>query len=543
MSRDLLSGLKTAEIALPVKNDVCPRCGSDNLEPSFISSSLSLHLRRCRNCGHVFASEEETHSASTSLPVDVGQTKAEHNLAQGVANITADEEDLNEIPPELDEFFTSHNFAFERDNNGVVTYRKVPPGNDKIEFDLNSGEWIHSGGGFKLGNELFPGDGNGLQELQKYLDSYSKFNRLEGLEASKIAAKPPVYKEDESIPDDYCIRCGQCRRQHGGSKPVSCIDRTDNHDWHPMSEIDPNAPVGVISVTGSPIPPMISSEKEAAGFRKAILPAALLMGLGPGALAQQPSTPKEKAPIVQQDPQNKSKITIESLDGAPISDISEGEPLIPKKTKPVLPVDDPYLRYRTQQASKEAGIGDTARATTAGELAEFFRKFDTTAPVIIESAAPTSPPIVMSIYEYWNSAGKPKITIDTDPFYTYVKNMDQEQLKRQERRKNMQIENAPKTSAAIPSYQQILNPAGFVVDENAPQESGMEIVYWNSRFKDGPSTDKGSIEAVVVLSDNSWEAYGGGGANDVIGEGLNPADLQEWLRSQGKVASVKNICS
>jgi hypothetical protein len=88
-------------------------------------------------------------------------------------------------------------------------------------------------------------------------------------------------------------------------------------------------------------------QKEA-GLGKAVLPAALLgLSLAPGAVAQ---PPKEKAPVVHKVPQNKSRIYIEPMDGPPIVDLSKGAPLIPEKKGPMVPTDDPYLKYRTQKA-------------------------------------------------------------------------------------------------------------------------------------------------------------------------------------------------
>lgn len=88
----------------------------------------------------------------------------------------------------------------------------------------------------------------------------------------------------------------------------------------------------------------------------------------------------------------------------------------PTPENPILPMQPPQEQEESMESSKEAA----ADSITAGQLAKFFSGFDPDASVEVVSAASTSPDIVLPIYEFWNAGGRPKMTIDTDPFYEYV---------------------------------------------------------------------------------------------------------------------------
>ncbi len=90
------------------------------------------------------------------------------------------------------------------------------------------------------------------------------------------------------------------------------------------------------------------------------------------------------------------------------------------------------------------------------------------------------------------------------------------------------VTSSQKSAMAL-NYEQVCFGAGLEEDPNAQSVEGEEV-YWNPEHEGGMS----GVEAVVILPDGAWEAYGGGGANDVIGEGHAPEDLQTWLNTEGQ---------
>lgn len=87
---------------------------------------------------------------------------------------------------------------------------------------------------------------------------------------------------------------------------------------------------------------------------------------------------------------------------------------------------------------------------------------------------------------------------------------------------------AKKKRAMSLNYEQILNSLDFEADTNAPIGREMGTVYWGPVHGD----ETPGLEAVVVKEDGSWEAYGGGGANDIVSEGHGPETLQDFFRSE-----------